>query len=289
MAFLIGWPAVALALAFSVFGILYRMPAPLVGTAILITPFSLYLAATPRFPWCIALPLIPLLAAFALKKGRRNLAIVLTVVVFGFFAWLLVLLHQAKNHPTPAPEPIAADAEFWFSSDPDSEIVYVHIWGGTRPDSFTYELFGDGRLVRTLSTGPNSDQDRAREVRLSRPEVEDILSRVVEAGAMAWDPDQIQQRMIEIAGGVWKGSPDSRSVRIRVTLESYSNSPSTRYGPVSKEIQISGLPLMHRRFPEIGEIVALDDLQRTLSGYFATEEDPNEPMENRSPAGGVSD
>ena len=106
---------------------------------------------------------------------------------------------------------------------------------------------------------------------------------------MAWDRDQIQQRMIEIAGGVWNGGPDSRSMKVRVTLESYSNSPSTRYGPMTKEIQISGLPLMHRHFPEIDEIVALYDLQRTLSGYFASEKDQNEPTENRSSISDVSE
>lgn len=115
VAILIGWPAVALALVFSVFGLVHRMGRALVGAAILITPMSLYLGLTPRFPWCLGLPLIPLLAAAALKRGRRSLAILLTALLFGFFGWLALVVYQANRQPHQSPPPVASEASITFS------------------------------------------------------------------------------------------------------------------------------------------------------------------------------
>ena len=96
MTFFFSWPVVALALIFSAFGILYRMPSPLVAAAILISPLALYFGASPYFRWCLGLPLIPLLAAFALRKNYRAVAIALTVILFGLLAGILVVLDRSQ-------------------------------------------------------------------------------------------------------------------------------------------------------------------------------------------------
>lgn len=61
----------------------------LIGAAILVTAPSLYLAMTPRFRYMWVLPLLPLLAAWALSTGRRKLTWALAGAFIVSTAWLV--------------------------------------------------------------------------------------------------------------------------------------------------------------------------------------------------------
>lgn len=61
-----GWPGPLMALWLAVVGLLSRRPAWLVGAAVAVLPFSVYLAGHPGARWGILLPALPLAGAFAL-------------------------------------------------------------------------------------------------------------------------------------------------------------------------------------------------------------------------------
>ena len=88
-----GWPALLLALALSVAGILRRRPAWLAVGSVIAIPFFSYLAATPRFRWiALAFPLLLLGASIAVHRGRFGLAWALFVPFAGIVAWLAVVV-----------------------------------------------------------------------------------------------------------------------------------------------------------------------------------------------------
>ena len=97
---LLGWPAVLVALAVSGFGIFKKRPRCLYVAAFLILPFSLYLAATPRFgSAAMVLPLAVLLAGLAIRRDQIRLAIVMVLPVVSYFGWLaLIVLQQPGSH-----------------------------------------------------------------------------------------------------------------------------------------------------------------------------------------------
>lgn len=85
------WPALALAVAVSILGIVYRAPGLLVAGAVLAIPGSLYLAATPGFgPAALLLPLLHVAGAYILRKNedRPWVAAVPLLVFAGIFGWL---------------------------------------------------------------------------------------------------------------------------------------------------------------------------------------------------------
>jgi hypothetical protein len=87
---LIGWPAIALAVALVVVGLVRRRRAPLVVAALLILPICAYLAATPRFPFYpLLMPLLLGTSAWALPRSPR-VALGLVMPVAGFVLYLTI-------------------------------------------------------------------------------------------------------------------------------------------------------------------------------------------------------
>jgi hypothetical protein len=87
---LLGWPAAALAALLMILGLLHERAAFLFGAGIVILPFSLYLAATPRFPWTFALPLATFATALLVRRGAKGWASALVVLVLASLAYLLL-------------------------------------------------------------------------------------------------------------------------------------------------------------------------------------------------------
>jgi hypothetical protein len=92
-ALLIGWPAILASLVMCVTGIVRAKPRWLVVAAVLITPISLYLAATPRFRWiAMVFPILLLGASIAVRRSLTWLAWSLFVLCAGFFGWLAIIV-----------------------------------------------------------------------------------------------------------------------------------------------------------------------------------------------------
>ena len=67
-----------------------RRASPLIAAAALVSPASLYLAATPRFRFVGLLPILAyLLAASATRRGRLRVGGLLVAATAGFFGWPL--------------------------------------------------------------------------------------------------------------------------------------------------------------------------------------------------------
>ena len=93
---LFGWPAVTAGLLLSAAGILARRPLFVLGGAILVAPFALYLGATPRFRFLGPLLWLFLpVAAFILHRGMVRLAWLFLLPFTVLAAWLAwVVLNQ---------------------------------------------------------------------------------------------------------------------------------------------------------------------------------------------------
>ena len=71
---LFGWPGPILAVGLSILGILALDRTWLFGAAVVVCPFSLYLAGSPGMRYLIVLPLLPLFGGWAISGGRIGLA-----------------------------------------------------------------------------------------------------------------------------------------------------------------------------------------------------------------------
>jgi hypothetical protein len=88
---LFGWPAILVAIALPVVGIVRKKPAWLVAGAVIIFPISLYLAAMPRFRWfALIFPVMLYASSVAVRHSRYWLAWSLLIPVVAFFTWLAV-------------------------------------------------------------------------------------------------------------------------------------------------------------------------------------------------------
>lgn len=91
-----GWPAIIASLLFSALGLVIKRPWLLAASAVLITPFSLYLSGMPavRTP-AIGLPFLQAGAAYAVHKGKFSMGLILASPLFIVAAWLaLIVLTQ---------------------------------------------------------------------------------------------------------------------------------------------------------------------------------------------------
>ncbi len=86
---LLFWPAVVLSVLVAGLGLLRRRPSLLIAAAVLVSPASLYLAATPRFRYVGLLIIVTyLLAAAATRRDHVRVGGLLVAATATFFAWL---------------------------------------------------------------------------------------------------------------------------------------------------------------------------------------------------------
>ena len=92
---LLFWPAVVLSILVAGLGLLKGRVSLLVVAAILVSPASLYLAATPRFRYVGLLPIVAsLLAAAATRRDYVIVGGLLIAATAGFFGWLAFLVQS---------------------------------------------------------------------------------------------------------------------------------------------------------------------------------------------------
>ena len=88
-----GWPAILLAIVLSVWGITKRRPAVLVASAVIATPFSLYLGGNPRVGWLgFIIPVLLLGASIVVRYHRREVAWLLLMPVVAVVGWVASLV-----------------------------------------------------------------------------------------------------------------------------------------------------------------------------------------------------
>ncbi len=91
---LLFWPFMIASIVFSFIALGSKKAKFLVISCILITPLSLYLAATPRFEWWgLLFPLFYLGAALSLRKNIRWLSVVLispNILLIGWIGYFVM-------------------------------------------------------------------------------------------------------------------------------------------------------------------------------------------------------
>jgi hypothetical protein len=90
-AILFGWPAILVALVLSVIGIVRRRARWLVVAAVIVLPFSLYLAGSPVFGWLgLSIPLLLPAASIAIYHHHTKVAWFLLAPFVGVSGWLAI-------------------------------------------------------------------------------------------------------------------------------------------------------------------------------------------------------
>ncbi len=88
---LLGWPAILVSLGLSGIGIVRRRPKWLVVAAIVVVPFSLYLAISPGFGWLgLIIPLLLSGASIAIYYHHTRTAWSLLAPFVGVSGWLAI-------------------------------------------------------------------------------------------------------------------------------------------------------------------------------------------------------
>jgi hypothetical protein len=94
-AIVFGWPGPILATMLSVIGVVRRKVALLVAAAVLLLPFSFYLLSTPRFRWCLLLPVLPLISARATARGATRIAWLTVLLLIGALLSIAGLIYTS--------------------------------------------------------------------------------------------------------------------------------------------------------------------------------------------------
>jgi len=82
-----------LAIVLSVLGITKRRPAALVASAVIATPFSVYLGGSPRVGWLgFIIPVLLLGASIAVRYHGREIAWLLLMPVVAVVGWVASLV-----------------------------------------------------------------------------------------------------------------------------------------------------------------------------------------------------
>lgn len=152
---------------------------------------------------------------------------------------------------------------FTISADPTVDVLWVQISGGLSGEIWTYQLYGDGRLVQAW--GPEASVQK--EVYLEYGEAMDLITLAVEGRLMEWDWVRVEQKLLDSIGAV-PIRTDPVHVEVRVSLESYSDAPEGASLPITKTMSAWSVSSIRLEAPHIREIAALDDLIRTLPLYF---------------------
>ena len=95
-ALVFGWPGPIFAIIFSVAGIASARAAWLFAAAVVIAPFSLYLAMNPDTGWAVGLPLLPLVAAGAMSRGSRRMAWLPVILLTAIVLWLAASIFASR-------------------------------------------------------------------------------------------------------------------------------------------------------------------------------------------------
>jgi len=96
---LLGWSAIVLMLALPIIGIVRRQMAWLVVAAVIVSPYALYLSATPRFGWIAPLfPVLLLGAGIAVHRSLPRFAWSLFVLFLGFLGWIAMIVMSEGGH-----------------------------------------------------------------------------------------------------------------------------------------------------------------------------------------------
>ena len=90
---ILGWPAIILAIAMGVIGVMRHKPALPIVAAVLLLPITLYLVGSPRIGWMGLLPPALLLgSAAATWKGQSKVAWLCLIPVMAVVVWFAVLV-----------------------------------------------------------------------------------------------------------------------------------------------------------------------------------------------------
>ncbi len=88
-----GWPSILLAIVLSVIGVAKRSPLLLVVSAVIASPFSLYLGGSPRVGWLgFMIPVLLLGASIAVRYRRVEIAWLLLVPIVVVVGWVASLV-----------------------------------------------------------------------------------------------------------------------------------------------------------------------------------------------------
>ncbi len=92
-AYVFGWPAILLAIVLSALGVIKKSPAVLAASAVIATPFSIFLGGNPRFGWLgFMIPVLLLGASVAVRYRRVEVAWLLLVPVMVVVGWVASLV-----------------------------------------------------------------------------------------------------------------------------------------------------------------------------------------------------
>ena len=92
-AYVFGWPAILLAIVLSALGVIKKSPAVLAASAVIATPFSIFLGGNPRFGWLgFMIPVLLLGASVAVRYRRVEVAWLLSVPVMVVVGWVASLV-----------------------------------------------------------------------------------------------------------------------------------------------------------------------------------------------------
>lgn len=96
---LLGWPALGLALALALFGLLRRREVPLYLAAVCILPASVYLMGSPHFRWvAFVMPYLLLGSGLAVRYQWVVLSWLLVVPPIAFYVMMAFLVLKAPPH-----------------------------------------------------------------------------------------------------------------------------------------------------------------------------------------------
>lgn len=88
---LMGWPGISLSLVLSAIGTARRKVSLCLAGALLVLPFSFYLAGSPTFRFVgLLLPVFQFGSALAVREGRDKLAWLLLLPLAGMAGWLFL-------------------------------------------------------------------------------------------------------------------------------------------------------------------------------------------------------
>lgn len=186
----------------------------------------------------------------------RLYASALIFVVFGVFGLgSLFLYADGKEEPA-----------FFFSADPDFELVKVQYFGKMTNTASRYILYADGRLLykRTDYSGDKIfDQS---EVKLSHDRVADLVRKIVNSGLMEASTSKLKQKM-SIGKYRLYTSSDGSTMHFSVNLESYRPHGQADAQPATVNLSLENPTGSRLRYPDVEEVQCITSVAQELIAY----------------------